>query len=144
MAELQNCPRCGKIFVKNLRDVCTECHKKEEENFQAVYQYVRKKENRMASIVEVEEGTGVKEELIVKFIKQGRLQIHMFPNLSYPCESCGKQIREGRICSACKGNITGGLEREQREKSFEAKKKQEENRKYTTYHSLSDKIDKRR
>lgn len=144
MAELTNCPRCDKLFVRNLRDVCQECYKKEEDDFQTVYQYVRKKENRMASIHEVEDATGVDENLIHKFIKQGRLQLHSFPNLGYPCESCGKQIREGRICSACKGNITGGLEQIDREKKFQDQKKKEENSKYTTYHSLNDKINRKR
>ncbi|OIJ22361.1 hypothetical protein BKP45_06920 [Anaerobacillus alkalidiazotrophicus] len=142
MAEILNCPRCNKIFVKNLRDVCTDCAKKEEDDFQKVYQYVRKKDNRMASIIEVEEGTGVSQRFIYKFIKQGRISLHNFPNLGYPCESCEKIIREGRICAACKTNITSGLDRIESEKKFQERKKQDENSKYTTYHSLKDKVDR--
>lgn len=142
MGELQNCPRCDKLFVKNFRDVCQDCFKEEEELFQKVYQFVRKKENRMASIKEVEEGTGVEEELIIKFVKQGRISVHSFPNLAYPCESCGKMIREGRICYLCGGNIRKGLDRLDSEKRFAERKKREEMSKYTTYHSLNGKINK--
>lgn len=142
MPDLLNCPRCNKIFVKNFRDVCPDCYKQEEEDFQAVYQFVRKKENRMASILEVEEATEVEQALIYKFIKQGRISLHSFPNLSYPCEACDTMIREGRICSVCKGNITGGLDRLESEKRFEKRKIQEENRKITTYHSLKNRLDK--
>lgn len=144
MAELENCPRCDKIFVKNLRDVCQDCFKIEEADFQAVYQFVRKRENRQASMLEVEEETGVKENLIVKFIKQGRLQLHTFPNLFYPCESCKKKIREGRICDDCKSNITKGLNRVESEKKFAERKNLEEKSKFTTYHSLDDKIKRKR
>lgn len=142
MGELENCPLCDKLFVKSLRDVCQDCLKEEEEQFQKVYQFVRKRENRTATIKEVEEGTGVKEKLITKFVKQGRISVHSFPNLGYPCESCGKIIREGRICGACKGNITTGLGRLESEKRFAERKKREEMSKYTTYHSLNDKIKK--
>lgn len=144
MAELINCPRCDSLFVKSLRDVCPNCHKKEEEDFRKVYEYVRKRENRMASVPEVEEATGVPEKLIQKFVKQGRISVHSFPNLEYPCESCGKMIKEGRICAACKGNITSGLNRMDSERKFAERKKQEENSKLTTYHSLDGKINKDR
>lgn len=143
MAELKNCPRCNKIFVKNLRDVCQDCFKIEEEDFQAVYQFVRKRENRQASMLEVEEETGVKESVIVKFIKQGRLQVYSFPNLAYPCESCKKMIREGRICGECKSNITNGLNRVESENKFAERKRRQETSKVTTYHSLDDKIKRR-
>ncbi|WNF36587.1 hypothetical protein RJD24_19535 [Bacillaceae bacterium IKA-2] len=144
MPDLKNCPNCNKIFVRNLRDVCQDCYKKEEEDFQTVYQFVRKKENRMASMKEVEEGTDVKEELVVKFIKQGRLHLQSFPNLAYPCESCKRMIREGRICGECKGNITSGLSRMDSEKKFADRKRNEEKSKLTTYHSLDTKIDRKR
>ncbi len=136
MADILNCPRCNKIFVKNLRDVCTDCYREEENDYQTVHQFVRKRDNRMASIIEVEQETGVDKTLIYKFIRQGRIHLASFPNLAYPCESCGKMIREGRICGECKGNITSGVERADREKEFQNRKRQVENSKVTTYHSL--------
>ncbi|MCD8500924.1 MAG: hypothetical protein LRY71_03650 [Bacillaceae bacterium] len=144
MRDIDNCPRCGKIFVKALRDVCEACFKQEEKDYQTVYNFIRKKENRMSTVSEVEEETGIEERIITKFIRQGRIHISNFPNLAYPCESCGTSIREGRICPACKGNITGGLARLESEKRFEARKRDEENQRVTTYHSLKDKLDKRR
>lgn len=143
MAELLNCPRCNKIFVKSFRDVCQDCQKQEDQDFQTVYQYVRKKENRMASIIEVETATGVDQQFIYKFIKQGRISLQSFPNLAYPCDACGTMIREGRICGSCKGNITSGLDRLEAEKKFEARKRHEENSRITTYHSLKNNRDKR-
>ncbi|MCT8140143.1 hypothetical protein H1D32_22065 [Anaerobacillus sp. CMMVII] len=144
MPELLNCPRCNKIFVKAFREVCNNCHQQEEDDFQKVYHYVRKKDNRRATIHEVEEATGVEKEFIYKFIKQGRISLHSFPNLAYPCESCGTMIREGRICSDCRGNITDGLERLDIEKTFAERNKREENSKITTYHSVNNRFDRNR
>ncbi|WP_044749211.1 TIGR03826 family flagellar region protein [Bacillus alveayuensis] len=102
MAELMNCPRCGRLFIKNqFRDVCEQCYREEEQLFEKVYQFLRRRENRTATMAQVVEATGVSERLIIKWIKAGRIKLVHFPNLGYPCEKCGKTIREGRICKEC-------------------------------------------
>ena len=110
MAELANCPNCGSVFVKtNLRDVCETCYKEEEIAFETVYTFIRKKENRTATIFETSEGTGVDEELIIKFIKTGRLRLAQFPNLGYPCQKCRTIIREGNLCDECVNELRSEL-----------------------------------
>jgi flagellar operon protein (TIGR03826 family) len=121
MAQLDNCPRCGRLFVKNqIRDVCEQCYKEEEKLFEKVYTFIRKRENRTATLAQVVEATGVDESLIVKWIKNGRLRLVQFPNLGYPCERCGKTIRKGRLCQECitrmKKEIEKALSEEEREK----------------------------
>ncbi|WP_010676919.1 TIGR03826 family flagellar region protein [Bacillus timonensis] len=102
MAELMNCPNCGGLFVKtNIRDVCENCYKEESKAFEMVYKFIRRRENRTATIFETSEGTGVDEELIIKFIRTGRLQLAQFPNLGYPCQKCRTIIREGNLCIDC-------------------------------------------
>jgi flagellar operon protein (TIGR03826 family) len=102
MAELMNCPKCGRLFVKSqFRDVCEQCYREEEALFEKVYQFLRKRENRTATMAQVVKEAGVSERLITKWIKAGRLKLVQFPNLGYPCEKCGKMIREGRICKEC-------------------------------------------
>ena len=101
MGELSNCPKCNTLFVKTqFRSVCDACFKEEEKAYETVYKFLRKRENRKALLHEVVEGTGVDEDLILKFIRNGRIQLSNFPNLGYPCEKCGKSIREGRICDS--------------------------------------------
>ena len=129
MAELANCPNCNGVFVKNnFRDVCEACYKKEAAQFDQVYQFIRKRENRTATIPEVVIGTGVEESIILKFIKTGKLRIASNPNLGYPCEKCETIIREGRLCPSCnqklrsditkmKSNEQLRLEMEKREKN---------------------------
>jgi flagellar operon protein (TIGR03826 family) len=129
MAELSNCPNCGEVFVKNqFRDICQKCWKEEEKAFETVYQFIRKRENRAATIQQVVEATEVDEDLILKFIKTGRLKLTHFPNLGYPCDKCGKIIQRGRLCEKCAEELRKELERvkteEARQKELEKREKQ--------------------
>lgn len=99
---LDNCPECGQLFVRSVRSVCNNCYKKVEEDFQKVYQYIKQRENRMSTIYEVSEATGVKVTQIRQFIKEGRLRLADFPNMGYPCERCGTIIKTGNLCDECK------------------------------------------
>jgi flagellar operon protein (TIGR03826 family) len=130
VVELANCPKCGRLFVKqsSIRDVCDHCYKEEEKLFDKVYSFLRKRENRTATMTQVVEATGVSEALITKWIRMGRLQLVHFPNLGYPCESCGTTIREGHFCPKCRKKLQTDLKRAEEEK-------QRERSKFTTYYT---------
>jgi flagellar operon protein (TIGR03826 family) len=116
---LGNCPNCGSLFVKSpFRDICESCYREEEEAFEKVYRFLRKRENRMATMAQIVDATGVKESLLIKFIKSGRLQLAQFPNLGYPCDRCGKLIREGRLCANCLTDLNKQLETLQQEEEM--------------------------
>jgi flagellar operon protein (TIGR03826 family) len=116
---LENCPNCGNLFVKSpFRDICESCYREEEEAFEKVYRFLRKRENRMATMAQIVDATGVKESLLMKFIKSGRLQLAQFPNLGYPCDRCGKLIREGRLCANCLTDLNKQLEMVQKEEEM--------------------------
>ncbi|OQP07657.1 hypothetical protein B1690_03785 [Geobacillus sp. 46C-IIa] len=117
MAELSNCAKCGRLFVKlSTRDVCESCYQEEERQFERVYAFLRRRENRTATMPQVVEATGVEEKLIIKWIRAGRLQLVHFPNLGYPCDSCGAMIREGRLCANCLGKLKADLRQAETEK----------------------------
>lgn len=117
MAQLDNCPKCGRLFVKNqFRDICEVCYKEEEKLFEKVYNFLRKRENRTATLAQVVAATEVDETLIIKWIKKGRIQLLQFPNLGYPCDKCGKLIREGRLCSECNQGLQQQLQKLEEEK----------------------------
>ncbi|KQL52980.1 hypothetical protein AN964_05285 [Heyndrickxia shackletonii] len=110
MAGLENCPKCGNLFVKNnLRDVCENCYKEEEKKYELVSKFLRKRENRAAMITTIVEATQVEEELIYKWVKKGRLHTTHFPNLGYPCSKCGTLIKEGKLCKSCTSEIKKDL-----------------------------------
>lgn len=97
---LDNCPRCGKLFAKNFRDVCPVCIRDIDKEYQLCADYLR--EFKGAIISELSDQTGVPIKQITKFIREGRISMVNAPNMSYPCESCGTLIRESHICDSCR------------------------------------------
>ena len=96
--KLGNCPNCGKLFLR-IRNLCDDCLKKQEEDYLKSAAYLR--EHPGVSIQELSEATGVSTIQIRQFILSGRILAENFPNLSYPCEVCGRQIQTGKICNKC-------------------------------------------
>ncbi|CAM4390401.1 flagellar protein [Paenibacillus alkaliterrae] len=97
---LDNCPRCGKLFAKNFRDVCPSCMRDIDKEYELCANYLR--EFKGSIITELSDATGVSIKQITKFIREGRISMVNAPNLSYPCESCGTLIRENHICDTCR------------------------------------------
>lgn len=137
MAEVANCPRCNAIFMKRVgATVCPDCQKQEEKDFQTVYAFMRKKQNRSANVQEIEYHTGVDEKLIRKFVAQKRLHPAQFPNLMYNCERCGAGIQDGRLCDSCTQEIEGGLQKMKQDEDFKKRKEGLERAENKTYYSV--------
>lgn len=104
---LDNCPRCGKLFAKNFRDVCPVCIREIDKEYELCANYLR--EYKGAIITELSDQTGVSIKQITKFIREGRISLVNAPNLSYPCESCGILIREHHLCDNCRARLAKGV-----------------------------------
>ncbi|SDF86980.1 flagellar operon protein TIGR03826 [Fontibacillus panacisegetis] len=101
---LGNCPRCGRLYALNFRDICPSCIKDIELEYEKCLKYLR--EEKTATIQEVSDATEVSIKQITKFIKEGRISIANNPNMMYPCEVCGVLIREGTMCDSCRNRLT--------------------------------------
>ena len=122
MGGLRNCPTCGEFFnYTGVRDVCHRCVKDEDEKYQIVYSFLRKRENRAATVERIVEVTGVEEELLYKWVRKNRLHTAMFPNLGYPCDNCGHITNQGKLCEKCQDELKAEL------RTFEAAKEFREN-----------------
>ncbi|HYF84390.1 MAG TPA: TIGR03826 family flagellar region protein [Clostridia bacterium] len=111
MAEIRNCPRCGKIFTCLGRPICGNCIATEENEFKVVKEYVY--DNPGATISEVSNETEVSVEKIMRFLREERLEIRSEnSNLLLECERCGRAINSGRFCENCKGEINKDFKRE--------------------------------
>ncbi len=106
MPDIKNCPECGRLFADVGNNVCNKCLEKEDSEFAIVRRYVR--DNPGASIFEVAEETGISEEKILQFLKDGRLQSAGFVEVS-SCEGCGKKIAAGRYCDKCLSQLGSEL-----------------------------------
>lgn len=104
----------------------------EEEIFSEIHHFLLRKNNRMLSNKELIEKTGVSAELIYKWVKTGKLNQTIFPNLGAPCERCGKITNYSKICRPCSNSITGI--RQQEEKNKEWFNKIKKNSRTHSYH----------
>lgn len=111
MAELRNCPRCGKLFAYMGRPICNRCVEQEEEEFKVVKEYIYN--NPGATVFEVSDVTGVTVEKIMRFLREERLEISSEnSNLILECEKCGTPIKTGRYCEQCRADLTNEMKRE--------------------------------
>ena len=98
--KLKNCAACGKMFVANRGEkLCRDCMIKEEEKEREILDYVR--EHQGCSISEVMEEFGVTEKFVKNMISKGLFANIDRSDMFYPCQSCGKPIKNGTYCSDC-------------------------------------------
>ncbi len=88
--------------------ICPACKKLQEEKFVEVKQYIR--EHKGANVKEVCEQCDVESKQIELWIRQERLQFSAEAGVKVPCESCGKMISGGKICSECRNKLAGQLD----------------------------------
>lgn len=103
------CPRCGKLYAKNVLGMCHACYKELDKMYEACVEYLRK--HRGCDIQQLSAETGVSVKQIIKFIREGRISIMTNPNMTIPCEVCGKDIREGTICESCRSKLNKDIQR---------------------------------
>ncbi|MBP1157809.1 MULTISPECIES: flagellar protein [unclassified Paenibacillus] len=118
---VENCVRCGKVYLKNNFGMCTNCIKDIEAEYEKCLKFLR--ENRTCTIQELSDETGVDMKQIVKFIREGRISIRNNPNMGYECDMCGTIIRTNNICDNCRSRLAKDFdhlhEDEERKKSRE-------------------------
>ncbi|GGA43727.1 flagellar protein [Paenibacillus physcomitrellae] len=105
---LDNCPRCGKLYAKNFMGLCGDCIKEIEIEYDKCKTYLR--ENKGTHMQQLSDATGVSIKQITKFIREGRISIENNPGMAYPCEICSvTMIREGNMCESCRSRLTKDL-----------------------------------
>ncbi|MDQ0915738.1 flagellar protein [Paenibacillus sp. V4I5] len=113
-----NCPRCGKVFQKNLRNQCTDCSSSMDSMLTSSLEFLRK--NHRSTNIQFSEATGVSQEQVHTWIKEGKLLLSDYPNLNYPCASCSKPIRGQKLCPDCAYRINRDIrELKEKDRSFQ-------------------------
>lgn len=119
MGELRDCPKCGDFFnYTGVREICPKCAMAEEKMYEEVYRFLRKRENRAATVERIVEATGVERELLYKWVKKNRLQQALFPNLGYPCDNCGRLTSKGKLCDDCASGLKSELNKFEAAREF--------------------------
>ncbi|OCT12467.1 hypothetical protein A8709_32085 [Paenibacillus pectinilyticus] len=99
-----NCPRCGKVFQRNLRNQCSKCSTSLDDQFKHSLDFLRR--NYRSTNEQLCEATGISPIQLHGWVKAGKLLLSDYPNLNYPCASCSEPIREHKLCAACSTRIS--------------------------------------
>ncbi|MCP3772527.1 flagellar protein [Paenibacillus sp. MZ04-78.2] len=119
MLKVANCPNCGKVFQKNLRNLCQDCIDQVHGDFDRCEAYLRG--NRKATTEELSRATGVSAKRIAEFIVSNRLPVAYYSGLTYPCNSCGSPIKQHHLCNSCRIRIVNDIHKMNQQ---EAKRKE--------------------
>mgnify|MGYP001809863811 CR=1 FL=1 len=104
MPDIKNCRRCRKIIMwASGPQLCEDCKRLEEEDFERVRKFVR--DFPGATIQEVSAATEVSQATIHKYLKDGRLEVTADSPIAIQCENCGARIRSGRFCPKCASTL---------------------------------------
>ena len=106
------CTFCKRPFHTLGGKICTNCHKKIDEQFIIVRDYIY--DNKDTDIDRVSEETKVSKQVIMHLLKEGRLILgdeHGDGGGVLFCESCKKSINTGRLCKDCKGKIASTIDK---------------------------------
>jgi flagellar operon protein (TIGR03826 family) len=101
MGDIRNCKECGRLFqYTGFSKVCPKCKEEDEKNFKKVKEYLY--DHPRAILTEVSEALEVPEDKILRYLREGRLEIvGEQGSLILECERCGRAIRTGRFCEEC-------------------------------------------
>ncbi|MEW6243582.1 MAG: MerR family transcriptional regulator [Bacillota bacterium] len=96
---LKNCPICGKVYPDTGARACADCIREENKQYLIVSEYLR--DNKGAKVSQVAEDTGVPEQQILKFLRDGRLEMSGSGEQLLQCRLCGEPIVAGQVCDMC-------------------------------------------
>ncbi|WP_430883992.1 MerR family transcriptional regulator [Fusibacter sp. JL216-2] len=107
-SKLKNCSKCGRVFQAEEigQKYCARCSSDEDDMFMQAREYIY--DNPDTNVVEVSEELEIDEDLILKWLRQGRLELKG-EGVGYPCDRCGKSIKSGRFCDACQNELKNGF-----------------------------------
>lgn len=106
---LRNCARCGKLFGSaGGQRLCPTCVKQEQEEYEAVRAYLKKRPG--APLLEVSDATGVSVGRIREWVREGRLVLHEPSGNGLKCERCGQAVTTGRLCDRCRRELAAQLQ----------------------------------
>lgn len=96
---LGNCTRCGKLFNRLSRPICSDCIGEEQEQVELVMDYLRDSPN--ATIEEISQATAVDAQIVLRLIRDERLKATPTYVRVRNCRACGAPIAAGQYCGPC-------------------------------------------
>ncbi len=96
--KVSQCKNCRRIFQSLGAEFCPNCAEEMDASFQKVKNYIY--DHPHANVLDISEGTGIAEKMVLYFLKEGRLSMGD-ESCGLECEMCAKPISAGRFCKSC-------------------------------------------
>jgi tagatose-1,6-bisphosphate aldolase len=110
--EVRNCRKCNKIFEYYTGyPLCPECKIQDEITYMRVREYI--KVNPGVTIDKASNELGVSRQLLIRYLREEKLEVYEKSNVVLVCEICGHGITTGRFCDDCKEKIESGRIKQQ-------------------------------
>lgn len=122
--DIRSCRNCGKLFQFRGAYTCPDCARDADEKFTKVRNYMY--ENPSASIEQICEDNDVSAEMVMGWLREGRLIVDQKNNPLLKCSSCGKPISSGRLCAACSSNFMSQIDSTSKDLARDIQRRKEE------------------
>ena len=112
MMNIIQCSLCKKPFQSLGGKICNECLKNLDEQFIVVRDYIYEHKNTNMDVVAEE--TGIKKQIIMHLLKEGRLILDDASGTGgglLTCEVCKKPINTGRMCDSCQSKVASSMQK---------------------------------
>ena len=96
--DVRNCKHCNRLFQYQASKYCPSCVIELDQVFIKIREYIY--DNPDSTVVEVSENTSISTEIIMEFLREGKLELKEATML-LECKSCGKSIKTGVMCKEC-------------------------------------------
>ena len=96
--DIRNCKNCNRFFKYQSSKYCPNCVIEMDQVFIKVREYIY--DNPNSTVVEVSKNTGVDNEIIMEFLRDGKLELKE-ATILLECKSCGRAIKTGVMCKEC-------------------------------------------
>ncbi len=104
---LSRCPRCGDVFLREKFDICNKCRSSENEKIDLIKRYID--EHPDANLEELTKVSGMDQDEILHYVREGRLLSEDLTSLEITCEECGTRISTGRFCRKCRERLSNAF-----------------------------------
>lgn len=110
MEGLSKCKQCGRLFLRTeADDFCSHCTDKNKSLLQEIKAFLE--EHKDSSLEQISKNFDVTVEELLRFFKEGKLELKGELTGILRCEHCDQGIASGRYCETCAAKMSQSLKR---------------------------------
>lgn len=110
MEGLTKCKQCGRLFLRTEADeLCSQCTDKGNSLLHEIKAFLD--QHRDSSLEQISQNFDIAVEEILRFFKEGKLELKGELTGILRCEHCEQGIASGRYCEACAAKMSLSLKR---------------------------------